>query len=118
MVDHEVSPGDRSSFEAVADAVVEGDLAVLEKLLNAEKQLVRERSQRDHRCTLLHYSSANGVEPPRQKTPSNAPEVARMLLRYGADPDATAGFGAGGPQTTPLVGLVSSSFASGSGLHA
>ena len=97
---------------------MEGDLAVLEKLLNAEKQLVRERSQRDHRCTLLHYSSANGVEPPRQKTPSNAPEVARMLLRYGADPDATAGFGAGGPQTTPLVGLVSSSFASGSGLHA
>src|SRR5262245_46279902 len=51
-----------SKFEAAVDAVVNGDLTTLEKLLRENPKLVRERSTREHRSTLLHYVSANGVE--------------------------------------------------------
>lgn len=50
--------------------------------------LVRARSSRPHRATLLHCSGANGTEDPRQRTPPNAPAVAELLLARGADPDA------------------------------
>src|SRR5439155_13794899 len=58
-----------SHFEAAVDAVVSGNTAVLEKLLLEHPELVRMRSTREHRSTLLHYVSANGVEDFRQKTP-------------------------------------------------
>ena len=58
-----------STFEAAVDAIVNGDLTRLEKLLNENPKLARARSTRDHRSTLLHYVSANGVEDFRQKTP-------------------------------------------------
>src|SRR5439155_23269978 len=51
-----------SNFEAAVDAIVSGDSARLEKLLRENPELVRERSTREHRSTLLHYVSANGVE--------------------------------------------------------
>ena len=45
---------------------------------------------REHAATLLHYTSANGVEGYRQKTPPNAVEITRALLQAGAQPDALA----------------------------
>jgi ankyrin repeat protein len=59
-----------------------------------------------HRATLLHYVAANGVEGYRQKTPRNAVEVARVLLRAGAEVDALADLY--GTRCTTLSLLVSS----------
>ena len=56
-------------FEAAADAIVAGDLKTLKRLLEKEPKLIAKRSTREHRATLLHYVSANGVEGYRQKTP-------------------------------------------------
>jgi hypothetical protein len=56
-----------SAFEAAADAIVDGDIERLKKLLADHPGLVRERSKREHRSTLLRYVSANGVENFRQK---------------------------------------------------
>ena len=77
-----------SLFEAAIDAIVSGDLSALRKLLAANPDLARERSMREHRSTLLHYVSANGVEDFRQKTPNNIVEIAELLLDGGADVNA------------------------------
>ena len=77
-------------FEAAADAIVTGDIATLKHLLRRNPDLVRARSPRRHRATLLHYVAANGVEDYRQKTPAKAVEIAQILLDAGADADATA----------------------------
>ena len=77
-------------FETAADAVVGGDLNVLESLLREDPALVGARSARRHRATLLHYVAANGVEGWRQRTPPNVVEIARLLLDGGADPNALA----------------------------
>ncbi len=94
-----------AEFES-AVAVVDGDVAVLERLLREDPELVRARSPRPHRATLLHYVAANGVEDDRQRTPANAVEVARMLLRAGAEVDAVANMYGG--QATTMSMLVSS----------
>jgi hypothetical protein len=77
-----------SAFETAVDAIVSGDLATLEKLLSATPKLARARSTREHRSTLLHYVSANGVEDFRQKTPKNIVEITKLLLTAGADVNA------------------------------
>ncbi len=92
-----------SRFEAAADAIVKGDIATLERLLREEPQLIRARSTREHRATLLHYISANGIEGYRQKTPQNAVEIAELLLRAGAEVDAEADVYGGGATTLGLV---------------
>src|SRR6185312_14831153 len=61
---------------------------------------------REHRATLLHYVSANGVENYRQKSPKNAAAIAEILLRAGAEVDPEAEVYGGG--CTPL-GLVATS---------
>ena len=96
----------QSRFESAIDAVITGDIATLERLLGEDPQLIRERSTLPHRAMLLHYVSANGVEDDRQKTPTNAVAVARLLLRSGADADAVAEMYGGGSTT---LGLVASS---------
>ena len=75
-------------FEAAVDAIVNGDAATLKQLLSEDPELVRARSSREHRSTLLHYVSANGVEDFRQKTPKNIVEIAELLLIAGADVNA------------------------------
>jgi tetratricopeptide (TPR) repeat protein len=95
-----------SKFEAAADAIVAGDLATLERLLREDPELVRARSSRAHRATLLHYVAANGVEDFRQKTPKNAVAVAGLVLKAGAEVDATTEV-YGAKSTT--LGLVASS---------
>jgi ankyrin repeat protein len=77
-----------SNFEAAADAVVTGDLAKLRRLLAEHPELATARSAREHRSTLLHYCSANGVEDFRQKSPKNSVEIAALLLDAGADVNA------------------------------
>ncbi|MGA2147513.1 MAG: ankyrin repeat domain-containing protein [Bryobacteraceae bacterium] len=79
-----------SKFELAADAIVTGDAATLQTLLGENPELVRARSTRVHRATLLHYLGANGFEDYRQKSPANAVEIARILLDAGAEVDAVA----------------------------
>lgn len=92
-------------FESAADAVVTGDAGALKELLAADSGLVRARSQRLHRATLLHYLGANGVEDERQKTPRNAVQLAEILLDAGAEVDAVADIYGG----STVLGLVATS---------
>ncbi len=92
-----------SQFEAAVDAIVAGDAAKLRKLLRANPGLVRARSSREHRSTLLHYVSANGVEDYRQKTPKNIVAITKILLDAGADVDAESEAYGGGSTTLGLA---------------
>jgi hypothetical protein len=95
-----------AAFERAVEAVVTGDAATLTQLLRQHPGLVRAESTREHRATLLHYVSANGVEGYHQVSPQNSAEIAEILLRAGADVDATADVYEG--KCTPL-GLVATS---------
>jgi len=90
-------------FEAAADAIVKGDIKTLQRLLRDDPHLIRARSTREHRATLLHYVSANGVEGYRQKTPKNIVAVTEVLLKAGAEVDAEADVYGGGATTLGLV---------------
>jgi ankyrin repeat protein len=92
-----------SAFEAAAEAVIAGDIAALDALIRRQPDLVRARSTREHRATLLHYAAANGVENYRQKTPANAVAVVERLLSAGAEVDAEAEMYGGGCTTLGLV---------------
>jgi ankyrin repeat protein len=95
-----------SNFEAAADAIVTGDAAAVQKLLHDDPELVRARSTREHRSTLLHYVSANGIEDFRQKTPKNIVAITNLLLDAGADVNAESD-AYGGRSTT--LGLAATS---------
>ena len=92
--------GEAFQFESAVEAVIGGDAAGLRSLLQANPELVRARSLRRHGATLLHYIAANGMEGFRQKSPANAVEMATILLRAGAEADATAHM-YGGPSRPP-----------------
>ncbi len=79
-----------SDFETAADAIVTGDLATVQRLIDASPRLVHARSTREHRATLLHYTAANGHEGFRQRSPRNAVAIATVLLEAGAAADALA----------------------------
>ena len=81
---------DEQLFERAADAVVDGDLAVLAAMLRDAPELVRARSARAHGVTLLHYVGANLVDDVRQRSPPNAVAVATLLLDAGAAVDAVS----------------------------
>ena len=68
-------------FEVAADAIVAGKIRTLQRLLREDPKLARARSMREHRSTLLHYVSANGVEDFRQKTPKNIVDVDGTSIR-------------------------------------
>jgi Ankyrin repeats (3 copies) len=91
------------TFESAVDAVITGDVATLESLLRANPGLARARSTHAHRATLLHYIAANGVENFRQQTPSNAVDVAKILLDAGAEVDALAEMYGGGATTMDML---------------
>jgi ankyrin repeat protein len=97
-------------FELAAEAVVDGDLATLRRLLAVDPALVHVRSTRVtsqdppvHGATLLHYVAANGVEGYRQRSPGNAIDVATMLLDAGADVNALAQMYGGDCATLPML---------------
>ena len=107
------TPGPVARFEAAVEAVIDGDIPALKKLLAEDPDLVRARSTRVthfdppvHGAMLLHYLGANGVEGYRQRSPKNAAEVAKVLLEAGADPDALADLYGG--KCTTMALLVSS----------
>jgi ankyrin repeat protein len=102
-------------FESAVEAVVAGDLDTLKSLLRESPELVRARSARPHHATLLHYVAANGVEDERQRTPTNAVDVAKTLLDAGAEVDALAE--AYGGRCTTLNLLVSSCHPAKAGLQ-
>lgn len=79
-----------TDFEACVDNMLEGELHLLQKALEANPQLATQRSQYGHRATLLHYLSANGVESYRQVTPMNATDIAQTLVDSGADANSQA----------------------------
>jgi ankyrin repeat protein len=112
-----------AEFESAIEAVVNGDLATLERLLRENPDLVHARStivtHHDppvHGATLLHYVAANGVEAFRQKCPQNAVDVARALLDAGAKVDALAAMYGG--QCTTMSLLVSSCHPAEAGVQA
>ena len=82
-------PAFATVFERAADAVVTGDVDGLRALLREHPELATARSSRPHRCTLLHYLAANGVEGERPRTPANAVEVIEMLIGARSDPNAS-----------------------------
>lgn len=103
-------------FEAAVDAIVAGEPDTLRALLAADPARARARSPFGHRATLVHYVAANGVEPSRQwQSPGTAVPVLRVLLGYGADPDAVADAYGGG--LTPLCALVSSAHPARAGVQ-
>lgn len=93
------------AFEQAADAIRDGELDTLKRLLQQDPELIRMRSHRNHHSTLLNYVGANGVEGWRQKTPKNAVEIARALLDAGAEVDASGKMYRG----TTTLGLVATS---------
>jgi Ankyrin repeats (3 copies) len=95
-----------AAFERAVSAVVAGDTVTLKRLLREHPTLARAESMREHRATLLHYVSANGVEGYHQVSPNNSAEIAEILLNAGADVDATSDVYQG--KCTPL-GLVATS---------
>ena len=95
-----------AEFEVAADAVVDGNLPKLESLLRRKPALAHAHSGRMHQATLLYYVAANGVEDFRQRSPANAPEIARLMLDAGAEVDAICGPGQSGD--TPMLALVTS----------
>jgi len=90
-------------FEAAAQAIVDGDEETLRRLLRERPELIRARSEREHRATLLHYVAANGVENYRQHTPNNILRMTELLLAAGAEVDAEANMYGGGCTTLGLV---------------
>lgn len=92
-----------AQFEAAADSIVAGDVATLRRLLRANPKLAYQRSTREHRATLLHYVSANGVEGYRQKTPKNIVEITELLLNAGAEVNAECDVYGGGATTLGLA---------------
>jgi len=103
-------------FEASVEAVVNGDLKTLEATLENYPKLTKARSSRRHHATLLHYVAANGVEGSRQQTPANAVEIAKLLLKNGAEPDALADMYGG--KCTTMAMLVSSAHPAKAGVQA
>lgn len=90
-------------FEAAVDAIIDGDISTLARLLREDPELICARSTREHGATLLHYVAANGVENYRQKTPQNVVAIAKLLLAAGADVDAGAQLYGDGDSTLELA---------------
>ena len=102
--------GPVAAFEEAVRAIIRGDAQQLKLLLRQHPDVATMRSARHHRCVLLHYIAANGVENEHQIVPPNAVEIANILFAAGADAvvDATTDAYGGGPGSTPLVALVTS----------
>jgi hypothetical protein len=106
-------------FEVAADAIQWGELTVLRDLIDAHPRLTSARSPFPHHCMLLHHVAANGIEVERQlQSPPNAPDIMRLLLGRGADPDAACDTYGGGPGMTTMCLLVSSCVPAAAGVQA
>jgi hypothetical protein len=104
-------------FEAAADTIVAGEADVLAGLISRAPEIVYARSPFGHHATLLQHVAANGIEASRQwQSPSNAVEIAHILLRAGADPNSTCDVYGG--RWTALTLLVTSDHPAAAGVQA
>ena len=94
-----------AQFEDAVDAIVDGDIDTVKRLLTQRPELIHARSMRRHHSMLLHYVGANGVEGFRQRTPGNAVQILETLLDADAEVDAKADMYGG----STTVGLVATS---------
>ena len=92
-------------FEQAVDALVRGEIDLLQQLLGQRPSLTSDRSQFGHHATLLHYVGSNGVETYRQVVPSNLAAITQLLIEYGAEVNAMAKMYGG---STPLGLLLTS----------
>ncbi|HMB62236.1 MAG TPA: hypothetical protein VKN36_04125 [Eudoraea sp.] len=86
-VEHMTSPYN-TMFETAVNAMLDGELAQVKKLLAKKRDLVKQKSRYGHEATLLHYAVSNGVELWRQKVPENLPVTVAFLMEHGANPNA------------------------------
>ena len=114
----ESGQGGPTPFLRAVLAVVDGDIEGLQSMLTADPALIHRCSPEAHRARLLHYIAANGVENHLQRTPPNAAEVCRLLLKSGADVDSPCETYGGGPNQTTMNLLVSSLWPHRAGLQA
>ena len=101
-------------FEWGVETMLEGNIEELETLLKEHPELTHRASKYGHHATLLHYLTANGVETWRQRVPANATDIARLLLQYGAEVEATAAVYGG--KYTPLELLLTSAHPAAAGV--
>jgi hypothetical protein len=80
------------SFESAVDLLIMGKIEELDKILDENPHLIIQRSAFFHKASLLHYTSANGVEIRRQVVPHNLTDMIRLLLGRGADREARGFF--------------------------
>lgn len=73
-------------FEQAVNYLLAGEKEQLEALLLKKPELLHQHSVYNHKAGLIHYIAANGVELWRQVVPANLPEITKMLLDKGADP--------------------------------
>ncbi|MEH2530393.1 hypothetical protein V1277_003234 [Bradyrhizobium sp. AZCC 1588] len=84
----EILAAEAPAFARAAKAIITGDAAAVRAELAAEPRLIHARSVSNHHATLLHYVSANGIEPELQCAVTNSDEIAAALLAAGAEVDA------------------------------
>jgi ankyrin repeat protein len=101
-----VLAAENPAFARSVKAVITGDVDALRTELSTDPSLVRARSVRPHRATLLHYVAANGIESELQRQVPSSDEIAAVLLAAGAEVDA--GCHAYGRSATTMELLVSS----------
>jgi hypothetical protein len=70
--------------------IAAGDVDGLRALLDQHPELVRVRTAPPARATLLHFRSFNGFDEVSDDAPASTPDLARLLIRRDAEPDATA----------------------------
>jgi ankyrin repeat protein len=113
----EILAAENPSFARAVRAIIYGDVAALRAELAANPELIHARSGRLHRCTLLHYVAANGIEDALQRPVPEACEIADCLLAAGAEADAACDAYDGRCPTT-LALLVSSDHPARAGVSA
>ena len=90
-------------FKDAADAIIGGNLALLQRMVHEHPRLISERFSRAHNSTLRPYISANGAKDYRQITPPNIVDITRFLLNAGAEVDAKSNAYGGGSTTLGLA---------------
>jgi len=76
-----------TAFEQAADYLVNGQVHKLDHLLRQHPDLTTLHSPYGHQAELIHYLALNGIEIWRQQVPDNLLEVAKILLKHGAEVD-------------------------------